>query len=83
MIRRGFGRRTMDWVQWVGVGIFIMLVIAIISIAVYGVVLSFQASIILGVIVLIVEPSPFIIGLVALCGTNIPMAIQNWIHFPI
>lgn len=42
----------------VGLGIFALIC------TVYGLWLAFSASIILGIIVLLVEPSPFIIGLV-------------------
>lgn len=54
-----------------------------IGISIYGAVLAFKASIILGVIVLIVEPSPFVIGLCAIFGKDVAGAIQNWINFPI
>jgi len=34
--------------------------------SVYGLYLAFSASIVLGIIVLVVEPSPFVIGVVAM-----------------
>ena len=52
-------------------------------ISIYGLILAFKASIILGIIALIVEPSPFIFGLVALFGTNVPEKIQAWLGLPV
>ena len=50
----------------VGVLAVIGLVILSLVCTFYGLYLAFSASIILGIIVLVVEPSPFIIGAVAL-----------------
>ncbi len=61
----------------------ISLAILAIGISVYGAVLAFKASIILGIITLVIEPAPFVFGIVAIFGTNIPDIIQNWINFPI
>jgi hypothetical protein len=63
--------------------IFAVLIIGIVGVSVYGLVLAFKASIILGIIALIVEPSPLVFGMAALYGTNVPEAIQNWINFPV
>lgn len=49
-----------------GVIAFISLWLAAIGLTVYGLYLAFSASIILGIVVLLVEPSPLIIGLVML-----------------
>ena len=40
--------------------------IGVIGCTLYGLVLAFKVSILIGVLVLIVEPAPFIIGFVAL-----------------
>jgi len=50
------------------VGVLIGAGVAILSIVatVYGIVLAFKASILLGIVVFFVEPSPFIIGIVML-----------------
>ncbi len=47
-----------------GVAALLIIVLAIFSIcmSVYGLYLAFSASIILGIVVLLVEPSPFLIG---------------------
>lgn len=51
---------------------------------IYGLVLAFKASIILGIIVLVLEPSPFILGLLAVFGmSDIAQKIATWLNFPI
>ena len=66
-----------------GILITILIFLLIVVISLYGAVLAFKASIILGVLVLFIEPSPFVIGVVALFGTNVADIIQNWINFPV
>lgn len=44
----------------------VLLVLASFVVSIYGLYLAFSASIILGLVVLFVEPSPFILGLVML-----------------
>ena len=66
-----------------GILITILIFLLIVAISLYGAVLAFKASIILGVLVLFIEPSPFVIGVVALFGTNVADIIQNWINFPV
>ncbi|MCK5600350.1 hypothetical protein KAR91_00670 [Candidatus Pacearchaeota archaeon] len=68
-------------------GIFLVLLFGVLILVtfgctIYGLVLCFQASIILGLIVLILEPGPFIFGLLGIFGFDLAMAIQNVIHFP-
>lgn len=47
---------------------------------IYGVYLAFSASIILGIIVLFVEPAPLIIGLVMMfMHVNLATEIMSWI----
>jgi len=53
------------------------------ALSIYGLILAFKASVILGVIALIVEPSPFVIGVIALFGPDVCPAIQAWANFPI
>lgn len=48
----------------IGVLLIIAIVIFAISMTLYGLWLAFSASILLGIVVLFVEPSPFIIGVV-------------------
>lgn len=52
----------------VGLGVigilgYVLLVFGLFSMTIYGLVLAFKASILLGVIVFFVEPAPLIIGL--------------------
>jgi hypothetical protein len=55
-----------------------------IGLMIYGAVLAFKASIILGVLALIVEPSPFVIGIIGLCGhPELCAKIAAWIGLPI
>lgn len=65
--------------------ILVVLFILIIpfGIIIYGLYLAFSASILLGIIAFVVEPSPFVFGVAMLFGKNLPMIIQNWINFPI
>ena len=63
--------------------VLLCVIVPAIGVSVYGLVLAFKASIILGIIVLALEPSPFVIGLCALFGKNVAEALQNWIHFPV
>ncbi len=47
--------------------------------SVYGIVLAFKASIVLGLVVLVVEPTPFIIGAVyLLTGTDLAQRVVQW-----
>jgi len=63
--------------------VFTMIWIMVVGISIYGLVLCFKASIILGIIALVIEPTPLIVGLCAIFGKDIANAIQNWIHFPV
>jgi len=50
---------------------------------VYGLFLAFKASIILGILALIVEPSPAIFGWLAIFGhAEVCKAIGAWLHLP-
>lgn len=50
----------------IGILLYFGVCLGLIGAAVYGIYLAFSASILLGVIVLFVQPSPLIIGLVML-----------------
>lgn len=65
-----------------GLGIIgiILLMFVPVAITVYGAVLAFQASIVLGVLVLLIEPSPFILGALALLGhPEVAQKIATWL----
>lgn len=62
------------------VGLFVLaLALTPIALSVYGLVLAFKASIALGIIALIVEPSPLIFGAVMFFGdVNLPVKIIEY-----
>ena len=80
---KSFGKSATSSLSAFGIIAIVTLVISALCISAYGLYLAFSASIVLGIIVLLVEPSPFIIGLYMLFGKDVASAIQNWIHFPI
>lgn len=52
------------------------LVATVVGVSAYGIYLAFSASVLLGVVVLFVEPLPFVIGIVwLLTGTDIAQRI--------
>lgn len=58
--------------------VYLAFILFILSSTVYGLYLAFSASIVLGLIVLIAEPSPAIIGLVMMFfDKNIPELIMQ------
>lgn len=59
------------------------LCLGLIGPSIYGLVLAFRASILLGIIVLIVQPSPFILGVIALSGhAEASVKLAQWMHLP-
>lgn len=59
---------------------FLCFWLAAICTSIYGLYLAFSASIVLGVVVLLLEPSPLILGLVALCGNpDVAQRIATWL----
>jgi hypothetical protein len=61
--------------------VYILLLVAGLALTIHGLYLAFSASIVLGIIVLIVEPSPLIISLVYIAfGKNIPQMILQWLN---
>lgn len=63
-----------------GVVIALLLSLVIIAAWVYGVCLAFSASIILGVIVLIVQPSATVLGLVGFFNPAVCVELARWMH---
>lgn len=48
-----------------------------------GIYLTFKASIILGIVAIIIQPSPTIFGWLAIFGmSDIPQKIANWLNLP-
>ncbi len=73
----------MNITTWTVYGLMTALVFLIVGALIYGLVLAFKASIILGMAVLIIEPSPVIIGLVALCGhPEFCAKFAAWLNLP-
>lgn len=65
-----------------GFGILGILVLVFMPLAlsIYGLYLAFSASIVLGFLALIIEPSPFILGVLALFGhPEVAQKIVTWI----
>lgn len=63
-------------VAWLVVGLIIFSLVA----TVFGLVLAFKASILLGIIVLLLEPSAYIIGVVYLIGhVNLAQRVMEWL----
>ena len=57
--------------------------LSVIGLTVYGIVLAFQASLVLGVIMLLIHPAPMILGMVALCGyPEVVTQIATWLNLP-
>ena len=65
----------------IGYAIVIAWVVFGIGIAIYGLYLAFSASIILGIIVFVIEPSPWIIGMVMFfMHKNIPQILMDYLN---
>ena len=50
-----------------GIVLYVGVILGLLATTVYGLYLAFSASILLGVIVMFVQPTPFLIGIVMLC----------------
>ena len=60
------------YMAW-GLGIF--------GLSIYGVVLAFSASVVLGILSIFVQPAPLIFGAGKfLFGVNLPVMIMAWLH---
>lgn len=58
----------------------LILMAALLSVSVYGLYLAFSASIVIGILALMFEPSPFVIGILMIgFDYNIPQAIIDFI----
>lgn len=49
-------------------GVIVTFILAMLMTTIYGLYLAFAASLLLGFVVLLVEPAPLVIGLIALFG---------------
>lgn len=58
-------------------GLFVM------ATSIYGIVISFSASILIGIGALIIQPCPFVFGCCSYFGYNIPQILQQWLNLPI
>lgn len=48
-----------------------------------GLILAFHASLILGIIVLVVQPTPTILGWLAIFGcSDVAVRLAHWMHLP-
>lgn len=67
----------------VGILMWACVIVGAIGMSIYGLILAFSASIVLGILTLFVEPAPFIFGAVMFfAGTNLPQKIMNWYNTP-
>jgi hypothetical protein len=75
--------RGTSFVEGLGIGallVYLMVILSLLGLSVYGIVLAFYASIILGFVVLFTPPSGLIIGLVYVgWGKDIPDLIVKWL----
>ena len=65
-----------------GTGFFgvLALILTPLALSIYGIYLAFSASIILGVLALLVEPTPFLLGVLALFGhPEVAHKIATWL----
>lgn len=56
-------------------GCVIVAVLAVLGVTVYGLIIAFSASVVIGIVSLFVPPSFVIYGLCALFGANIPQRL--------
>jgi len=68
--------------NWVGV-LYVLFFFFAIATSIYGVVLSFSASILIGIGALIIQPCPFIFGIANYFGYNIPEVLSQWLYLSI
>lgn len=58
----------------------LILIAALLSVSAYGLYVAFSASIVIGLLALVFEPSPFVIGILMIgFDYNIPQAIIDFI----
>lgn len=64
----------------IGIVLFVAICMIPIIASIYGIILAFKASILLGVVALFVEPAPFVFGIVMMFGgINLPERIVAWV----
>ena len=64
-----------------GVGLFLALVFTLLSSFFVGMYLAFSASVLFGLLVLLIEPSASIIGMVYIfTGTDLAAKVVQWFH---
>lgn len=81
---RNIGGSVVKAMMLVGFLVMWLLGLATFALSVYGLILAFKASIILGIIAFVLEPSPLVIGVVAYFGgMNVAPKIAAWLHLPI
>lgn len=65
------------------IGFIIALFAVAIGPTIYGAYLAFKASLILGIVVLVVEPAPMVLGWIAIFGhPEVAQKIAQWIGLP-
>lgn len=78
------GYTTIEAVLTLSAFVFIATLIVVgLASTLYGLVLAFKASFILGLLVLIFEPTPAVIGIYAFFGhPDIAQKLVTWLHLP-
>lgn len=63
--------------------IFLAWICAAIAISIKGLILAFSASIILGLIALVIQPLPFVIGIIGIFGrSDLCEVVAQWLNLP-
>lgn len=75
---------TIHWTSKILGPLFLIGVIVLIfGPGIYGLYLAFKASIILGIAVFIIQPSPSILGWIAIFGhPEVCQKLATWLHLP-
>lgn len=69
---------------FLGFGFLLLVLVVVIGPTLIGLSLAFKASIILGIVTLLLEPTPFIFGVAALLGhPELLKKLADWLHLPI
>lgn len=72
--------KTATTLLWMLAGLaWICLPVGLIGFTIYGLYVAFSASVILGIIVLIIEPSPLVIGIVAMFRPDVCEQLAKWL----
>lgn len=63
--------------------LFISVALIPFGLSVYGLFLAFKASLVLGVLALILEPAPLVLGIIGVLGNpELTQQIANWLGLP-